>query len=133
MALIFRDKSYQPSKLSPLLSKAVRLTDPSQVNVGGGLFSHKVFLKSFCKSQSLHKSVNLFCISVMIKDKLPDLCDKLTFQNDFLNTFSVIRVHRVLLSLSQLLLQNLLGDVNRSERGEQPFFVLSRNPSIVSL
>ena len=69
----------------------------------------------------------------MIKDKLPDLCDKLTFQNDFMNTFSVIRVHRVLLSLSQLLLQNLLGDVNRSERGEQPFFVLSRNPSIVSL
>ena len=37
------------------------------------LISHKVFLKSFCKSQFPHKSVNLFFISVTVKDKLTDL------------------------------------------------------------
>ena len=34
------------------------------------LVSHKVFLKSFRKSQSQHKSVNLFFIPVLVKDKL---------------------------------------------------------------
>ena len=41
------------------------------------LISQKVFIKSFCKSQFPHKSVNLFFISVMIKDKLTDLCGNL--------------------------------------------------------
>ena len=31
--------------------------------------SHQVFLKSFCKGQSPHKSVNLFCVLVKMKDK----------------------------------------------------------------
>ena len=35
--------------------------------------SHKVFLKSFRKSQIPHKSVNLFCILVIVKDQLTDL------------------------------------------------------------
>ena len=34
--------------------------------------SHKVFLKSFCKSQFPHNSVNLFFILVIVKDKLTD-------------------------------------------------------------
>ena len=33
------------------------------------LISHKVFLKSFCKSQFPHKSVNLFFILVIVMDK----------------------------------------------------------------
>jgi len=37
------------------------------------LISQKVFLKSFCKSQFPHKSVNLFFILVIVKDKLTDL------------------------------------------------------------
>ena len=38
-----------------------------------GFNSQTVFVKSFCKSQFPHKSVNLFVILVMIKDKLTDL------------------------------------------------------------
>ena len=37
------------------------------------LISHTVFLKSFCKSQFPHKSVNLFFTLVIAKDKLRDL------------------------------------------------------------
>jgi hypothetical protein len=37
------------------------------------LVAHKVFLKSFCKSQLPHKCVNFFLTSVVVKDKLPDL------------------------------------------------------------
>ena len=33
----------------------------------------KVFLKSFCESRFSHKSVNLFSISVIVKEKLTDL------------------------------------------------------------
>ena len=36
--------------------------------------SQKVSIKSFCKSQFLHKSVNVCFILVMINDKLTDLC-----------------------------------------------------------
>ena len=39
----------------------------------GKLISHKVLLKSFCKSQFSHKSVNLFFILIIVKDKLTDL------------------------------------------------------------
>ena len=35
---------------------------------------HTVFIMSFCKRQFPHKSVNLFFISVIRKDKLTDLC-----------------------------------------------------------
>ena len=35
--------------------------------------SHEVFFKSFCKSQFPHKSVNLFFILVIVKDRLTDL------------------------------------------------------------
>ena len=37
------------------------------------LISHKVFLKSFCKSQFPHKFVNLFFILIKVTDKLTDL------------------------------------------------------------
>ena len=36
--------------------------------------SLKVFIKSFCKSHFLQKSVSLLFILVMIKDKLTDSC-----------------------------------------------------------
>ena len=41
---------------------------------GLGFISHKVFLKSFCRSQFPHKSVNLSFIITNIKNKLTDLC-----------------------------------------------------------
>ena len=36
--------------------------------------SQQVFVKSFCKSQFPHKSVNLSFILVTINDKLTDVC-----------------------------------------------------------
>ena len=50
-----------------------------------------VFIKLFCKSQFPHKSVNLFFILVIIKDKLTDLCGNLLLRKDFINTFWEIR------------------------------------------
>ena len=38
------------------------------------LISHKVSIKSFCKSQFPHEFVNLFLILVIIKDNFTDLC-----------------------------------------------------------
>ena len=37
-----------------------------QRHAGTALISHKVFIRSFCKSQLPQKSVNLFLIVVMI-------------------------------------------------------------------
>ena len=53
-------------------------------------FSHRVFSKLFCKTQFPHKSVNLFFLSVMIKDELTDLCWNRLFQNECLNTLCEI-------------------------------------------
>ena len=39
----------------------------------GTLISRRVVLKSFCKREFPHKSVNLFFILVIVKDKLTDL------------------------------------------------------------
>jgi hypothetical protein len=50
-----------------------------------------VFLRSCCKSQSPHKFVNLFLISVIIKETLTLLCGNGLLQNDFINTFGEIR------------------------------------------
>ena len=44
----------------------------------------RVFIKSLCKSQFSHKSVNLFFILVMIKDDLAKFCGNGLLQNDFL-------------------------------------------------
>ena len=37
------------------------------------LIAQKLLIMSFCKSQLPHTSVNLFCISVILKDKLTEL------------------------------------------------------------
>ena len=57
--------------------------------------SHKVLLKSICKSQLPHKSVKLFFILVMVKDKLTDLLGSRLLQNNFKNPLCEInlRVH----------------------------------------
>ena len=39
-----------------------------------GLISQKVFIKSFRKSQFPDKSINLFFMLVMMKDKLTNVC-----------------------------------------------------------
>ena len=38
------------------------------------IISHKVILKSFCRSQHPHKSVNLSLTITNLKNKLTDLC-----------------------------------------------------------
>ena len=54
------------------------------------IFFQKVVIKLFCKSQFSHRSVNLFFISVTIKDKLADLCGNQLLKNDVINTFCEI-------------------------------------------
>ena len=41
--------------------------------IGTYLVSHNIFFKSFCRSQLLHKSVNLSFIITNIKNRLTDL------------------------------------------------------------
>ena len=55
------------------------------------LVSHEVFSSSFCKSQFLHKSVNLFFILVTVEDTLTDLWGSRLLPNDFENTLREIR------------------------------------------
>jgi len=59
------------------------------VNVGAAtsLFSQKVFIKLFYKSQFPHKSVNLSFIITDTKNKVTDLCGNRLLPNDFINTF----------------------------------------------
>ena len=40
----------------------------SRPEMAPDLISHKVFIKSFCKSQFPHKSVNVLFLSVIIRD-----------------------------------------------------------------
>ena len=46
----------------------------SDLQVNPQVISQKVFMKSFCRSQFWHKSVNSFYISVALNGKLMDLC-----------------------------------------------------------
>ena len=50
----------------------------------------KCFEQPFCKSQFPRKSVNLFFMLVMMKDKLTDLCGNRLLQSDYVNTFCEI-------------------------------------------
>ena len=69
--------STHTAKITALLDERVVSEgecEANLVNAGGlrtrsNVISHKVFFKSFCNSQFPHKSVNLFCISVLVKDK----------------------------------------------------------------
>ena len=47
-------------------------------------------MKSFCRSQFPHKSVNMFFTLVIIKDKSTNLCGNSNLQNDGINTFCEI-------------------------------------------
>ena len=60
--------------------------------------SLKVFLKSFCRSQFSHESVNLLFILVIADDKLTDLWGSSLLQNDF--NLCEIRLTRQHTSLS---------------------------------
>ena len=55
------------------------------------LISHKVFLKSFCRSQRPHKSVNLSFTVTSNKNKQTDLCGNILLQNDIENTLCRIK------------------------------------------
>ena len=56
----------------------VNLGIVSEAGCGGAseFFLHKVFLKSFSKSQLPHKSVKLSFTLTNIKNKMTDLCEK---------------------------------------------------------
>jgi len=54
--------------------------------------SHKVFVKSFRKSQSSHKSANPSFIIANIKDTVTELCWNELLQSDIRNTFCEIKV-----------------------------------------
>ena len=58
----------------------------------GTFISHTVFLKSFRKSQFPQKSVDLFFILVIAKDRLPDLWVSRLLQNNFMNSFCEMNV-----------------------------------------
>ena len=47
---------------------------PAESDAGVAVLSHRKCIKSFCKSQLPHQSVNLSIILVIIKDKMTDLC-----------------------------------------------------------
>ena len=67
----------------------------SHVPRRAGLISHKVFLKSFCKSRFPHKSIKLNLILVILKDQLTDLWGVGLLQNDFKSTVCEIRPARL--------------------------------------
>ena len=46
-----------------------------------------MFIKSFCKSQFPHESVNFCFILETIEDKLTDLCGNGALQNNFIRKF----------------------------------------------
>ena len=73
------------------LTTSRRVESDLGADIRGIFISHRVFLKLFCKSQFPHKSVNLFFILVIIKDKLTDLCRIWFLQNAFKNTLSETR------------------------------------------
>ena len=65
--------------------------EPRHSNLSHRKISQKVFIKTFCKGQCPHKSVNSFLILVIIKDKLTDLCGNRPLQSDLIDTFCEIR------------------------------------------
>ena len=66
------------------------------LGVQNNLISHKVFFKSFCRSQLHHKSVNLSFTIASIKNKLTDFCGNRLLQNDFKNTLCEIKPRQLL-------------------------------------
>ena len=68
--------TWRPAACCPL-QRAGRRGDevePQNKSLRTKFISQKVFIKSFCKSQPPHKSVNLSCIITNVKKKLTGLC-----------------------------------------------------------
>ena len=55
----------------------------------------KVFFKSFCKSRFPHKSITIFFILKIVKNKLMELWRSWNLQNDLKNTFCEIKSERL--------------------------------------
>ena len=55
--------------------------------------SHKMSVKSFCKSQFPHKFVILFFILVIMKDTLTNLSGNEVLRNDNINYLCEMKVH----------------------------------------
>ena len=75
VALFFPSETLVGKKAPPIDGMTYIHGTPVQLGQGRvtGIVSHKVFLKSFCKSQFPHKFINLFLILVpMVNNKLTD-------------------------------------------------------------
>jgi hypothetical protein len=82
-----------------------------------GFISHKVFVKSFCRSQVPHNSVNLSFTNSNIKVELTDLCGIDFFKNDFKNALCKISV-AVVLCTEELLSVSTCLALRRAQRIE---------------
>jgi len=71
-----------------------RAFSPARAVACSTLTSQKVFVQSCCKSQFLHKSVNLSFATTIMKDTLMVLCGNSLLQSDFINTFREVNPRR---------------------------------------
>jgi len=67
------------------------------------LISHKIFLKSFCRSQLPHKSVNSSFTIVNIENRLTDSCENCLLREDQGYTAKSMRARKKFSSLSHTL------------------------------
>ena len=84
-----------------------------ELNIIAQLYLTKLFLKSFCRSQLPHKSVNLSFTVTYVKNKLTDLYGNWLLPNDFKNTWWNKTVFLSLEDPCVLLLYLLLTCCNR--------------------
>ena len=70
---------------------APNVPDPALSVVNPDRISQKVFIKSFCRSQLLHKSVNVSFTRTNIKKKVDRFVWELTFAETTLNTLCEMR------------------------------------------
>ena len=82
-------------------------------------------IKSFCKGQSSHKSVNLSFIITNMKDQSTDLCGDWLLQNAFINTLREINKQHLV--PGQRALQSGLTSARESNRGEYSCWILGRS------
>ena len=87
-------RSRPPPLLCPYLSRALSARgrwQPIRTAQASGLISQKMFLKSFCRSQLPHKSVNVCLTFTYMKNKRADLCGNRLLQNDLTKAFCEVR------------------------------------------
>ena len=82
-----RFKYFLREKMGLMPAATPGTTSSRKSELEKSITSQKVFMKSFCKSQFPHNSVNLSLIITNIKNNLTDWCGNRLSKNDFRNTF----------------------------------------------